>query len=79
MIGIQSLTVTVPVELIVNGQKREIRTSATVADLVRELEIGVPHFAIAVNHDIVAKSKYQTTTIKDGDQIEIVHAVGGGV
>ena len=46
--------------------------------MVRELEIEVPHFAVALNYNVVPKSQYDSTSLKHGDKIEIVHAVGGG-
>ncbi|MBI4384593.1 MAG: sulfur carrier protein ThiS [Nitrospinae bacterium] len=65
--------------LIVNGQEREIRSVATLADLLRELEIAAPNFAVAVNSQVVPKSRYEDTPVGEGDNIEIVHAVGGGL
>ncbi len=34
--------------------------------------------AVEINGNIIPKSKYETTQITDGDEIEIVHFVGGG-
>jgi thiamine biosynthesis protein ThiS len=34
--------------------------------------------AVAVNEDIIPKSKYQEVFIKDGDCVEIIELVGGG-
>ena len=65
--------------LTINGEEREIKSSATLIELVQELEITVPHFAMALNHQVVPKSQYSNTPIKDGDTVEIVQAVGGGV
>jgi thiamine biosynthesis protein ThiS len=65
--------------LIINGQKREVRDVNSLTDLVRELDISVPHFAAAVNSQVISKSEYDATVIRDGDKIEIVHAVGGGL
>ncbi len=66
-------------KLIINGKEREVRSSSTLTELMRELEIDAPHFAVALNQQVIAKSQYPDTAIKDGDKIEIVHAVGGGV
>jgi len=67
------------VKLTVNGKDREVRCSTTLTELVQELQITAPHFAVALNQQVIPKSKYPDTAIKDGDQVEIVHAVGGGV
>ena len=66
-------------ELTFNGEKREIMKSQNLSDLVKELDIQAPHFAMALNQQVVPKSKYNSTVIKENDQIEIVHAVGGGI
>jgi len=67
------------VELTINGEKREIKESQNLADLVKELDIQAPNFAMALNQQVVPRSKYDSTEIKDNDQVEIVHAVGGGI
>ena len=66
-------------ELIINGELRKINESQNLADLVKELDIQFPNFAIALNQQVVPRSKYESTAIKENDQIEIVHAVGGGI
>lgn len=66
-------------KLIINGQEKEIAAVNTLAELVLELKITVPHFAVAVNSQVVPKSLYESTGILDGDKVEIVHAVGGGL
>ncbi|MEK9629603.1 MAG: sulfur carrier protein ThiS [Nitrospinota bacterium] len=66
-------------ELTINGEKREIKESQNLADLVKELDIQAPNFAMALNQQVVPRSKYDSTPIKENDQVEIVHAVGGGI
>ena len=66
-------------ELTINGEKRKINESQNLADLVKELDIQAPNFAMALNQQVVPRSKYESTVIKENDQIEIVHAVGGGI
>ena len=66
-------------ELTINGEKREIKKSQNLSDLVKELDIKAPNFAMALNQLVVPRSKYYSTTINENDQIEIVHAVGGGI
>jgi len=65
-------------QLIINGQSRDTR-SEILSDLLQELDITAPHYAVALNHQVVPKSQYPSTSLQDGDQVEIVHAVGGGV
>ena len=58
---------------------REILKSQTLGELIRELNIQAPNFAMALNQQVIPKSKYATTPIQENDEVEIVHAVGGGV
>jgi len=67
------------VKLTINGKEKEVCSSTTVTELVRELKINAPNIAVALNCQVIPKSQYPDTLIKAGDQIEIVHAVGGGV
>ena len=66
-------------KLTINGKELEIRSSKTVTELVQELKINAPNIAVALNCQVIPKSQYPETPVKEGDQIEIVHAVGGGV
>lgn len=65
--------------LTVNGQPRAVPPeSASVAALVRELGFEGKRIAVERNGEIVPKSRYDATTLADGDTLEIVRAVGGG-
>ena len=66
-------------KLTINGEMREILKSQTLGELIRELNIQAPNFAMALNQQVIPKSKYTTTPIQENDEVEIVHAVGGGV
>ena len=66
-------------QLTVNGEKRFIKESKNLADLIKELDIKAPNFAMALNQQVVPRSKYNSTSIKENDKVEIVHAVGGGI
>ena len=65
--------------LTINGQSRKICSSANLAELLRELEIATPNCAVALNQQVVPRTQLDQTEIHDGDQVEIVHAVGGGL
>jgi len=63
--------------VIINGEAREI--SATRVDaLLGELDYGGTHFAIAVNYDVLPKSRWAETALKAGDEIEIITPRQGG-
>jgi sulfur carrier protein len=63
--------------VIVNGEQREI-SSDSVDALLRELEFEGTHFAIAVNYDVVPKSRWAETALRAGDEIEIITPRQGG-
>ena len=63
--------------VIVNGEPREI-SSARVDALLGELEYEGNHFAIALNFDVVPKSRWAETALKAGDEIEIITPRQGG-
>ena len=61
----------------VNGEAREI-ASARVDALLAELEYEGSHFAIALNYDVVPKSRWAETALNAGDEIEIITPRQGG-
>ncbi|MEO6842468.1 MAG: sulfur carrier protein ThiS [Bradyrhizobium sp.] len=63
--------------VIVNGEPREI-ASAKVDALLGELEYEGNHFAIALNFDVLPKSRWAETPLKNGDEIEIITPRQGG-
>ena len=61
-----------------NGESYESPDAITVAALLKRLGIEQPRVAVELNLDILPKNEYETTGLKEGDQLEIVHFVGGG-
>jgi sulfur carrier protein len=61
----------------VNGETKEI-ASARVDALLSELEYEGTHFAIALNYDVVPKSRWAETPLNAGDEIEIITPRQGG-
>ena len=66
------------IALRINGRQVEL---ASPTPLLKYLEqLGVSHRAVAVEHNgvILDRDSYPTTTLKEGDTVEIVRMVGGG-
>ena len=61
-----------------NGRETEIEDGLNLLELLNHLSIGLKGTAVEVNREIVPKSLYEATGIKEGDRIEIVRMVGGG-
>ncbi len=65
--------------IVVNGESREVvPPPETLADLVRSLGLEGRRIAVEHNDEVVPRSLHSETRIRDGDRVEIVHAVGGG-
>lgn len=69
-------TTTIRIEL--NGAPRELRSGATVADLVGELGLRPEVVAIEVNESLVPRAERARRTLAEGDRVELVTLVGGG-
>ena len=64
--------------LTVNGEPRRITLGASIADLVRSLELDPLKVAVECNGAIAPRSALGEVLLADGDVLEIVHFVGGG-
>lgn len=60
-----------------NGEPRRT-PAATIAELVRELELAPEKVAVERNGEIVPRSTLEDAPLGEGDVLEIVHFVGGG-
>jgi sulfur carrier protein len=61
----------------INGESREI-ASMSIAALLSELDYEGTHFAVAVNYDVLPKSRWAEAQLKAGDEIEIITPRQGG-
>ena len=66
------------IEVDVNGEAKRLAADATVAELLEGLDLGGKRVAVAVNRDVVIRSRYAAYRLAEGDRIEILEAVGGG-
>lgn len=62
----------------VNGEAREIDDGSSLPDLVSLLKLKPEQIAIELNKSVVRRSAWSSVRLSEGDQIEIVHFVGGG-
>ena len=61
----------------VNGEEKNI-AGKTIAEYLSTTNYDMKRIATELNGDIVPKSTYAETVLKDGDSVEIVSFVGGG-
>lgn len=61
-----------------NGEPHDLAEPMTISQLLAQL--GIDGRRVAVEHNLVVlkRATFDQTTIRDGDEIEIVNFVGGG-
>lgn len=65
--------------VILNGKPREFPDSITVAAMLEELQLHPRQVAVEVNREIVKRDQFGVHLVNDGDEIEILRFVGGGL
>ena len=66
------------IAITINGEPRRVSAGLSVAGLVAELGLNPKKVAVERTLEIVPRSMHGDVMIADGDQLEIVHFVGGG-
>ncbi len=68
------------VQVTVNGDRRELPAGATVASVVELLAVApdARGVAVALDGEVVTRSRWPETEVREGALIEIVAAIGGG-
>jgi len=64
--------------VMVNGEERQVDGSSTALGLLQNLGLDPRTVVVEVNREIVRRPALGNTQLHDGDQIELVHFVGGG-
>jgi thiamine biosynthesis protein ThiS len=64
--------------LTINGEAREVPGPATLEDLLHHLDLDPRGVVVEHNRAIVRRPQLGKVRVSDGDQVEIVHFVGGG-
>ena len=64
--------------ILLNGESAEVPDGLTVAALVSHLGLGPGPVAVERNREVVPRAEHASTRVGEGDQIEVVHFVGGG-
>ncbi len=62
----------------VNGKDSEVASDISVAQLLEHLEIRPGRVVVEINAQVVSRDAHGDTQLKEGDEVEIVHFVGGG-
>lgn len=64
----------------INGEESATEEDATVSSVIRSMgrDPSAAGLAVAVNGEVVPRSEWDTRTIGDGDEVEVLAAIGGG-
>jgi len=65
-------------QIYLNGEQQQIPDSTSMAALIELLELSGKRIAVEVNEELVPRSTYSDYNLKPQDNVEIVHAIGGG-
>lgn len=65
-------------QVTINGEPREFPSPISVSDLLQQLELADKRIAVEINEAIIPKGQHPQTLLQGGDQVEIIHAIGGG-
>ena len=63
----------------INGEKQEVAEGITLSEFVKQWSLQPERVAIELNRTVVPRREWPTTMLGEGDRLEIVHFVGGGV
>ncbi len=63
----------------INGKTYNFEKNLTLEKILKELNIQQDRgIAVALNDQVISRNYFSKTEIKDGDTLEIIHAVAGG-
>jgi thiamine biosynthesis protein ThiS len=66
-------------KLQINGEEKVFEAPLTLTTLIAGMGLKSDRVAVELNRDIVPRDRWAQTHLSDGDQLEIVHFVGGGL
>lgn len=62
----------------INGKTENDTQNLTITEMLKKFAYVPAHVAVEYNLEMLEKDKFDSTVIKDGDEIEIVTFMGGG-
>jgi sulfur carrier protein len=68
----------VRMHITLNGRPHDCGDNLTVIQLLHEAGYAGRRVAVEVNQEIVPRSQHESYALREGDKVEIVHAIGGG-
>jgi len=64
--------------IILNGENKQVDSSTNIEQLLQAIGLSDKRLAVEVNEQIIPRSEFSGTALKESDKVEIVQAIGGG-
>lgn len=65
-------------QLTVNGKPRDVQDAATIREFLEANSVNLALVAVEHNGEIIRRERFGEVALAEGDQLEIIHMVGGG-
>lgn len=65
-------------EISLNGNPYQLKENTTLTMLIEQLDLTNKRLAVEINKEIVPRSQFGSYILSQNQQVEIVHAIGGG-
>ncbi len=62
----------------VNGKEKDVPEQITIKTLLINMQVAPEMVACELNLNMIKRNQYDSTALRDGDQIEILQMIGGG-
>jgi sulfur carrier protein len=66
------------VQFLLNGESQQLSAPFTVRSMLERFAPRGRRVAVAINTEVVPRSRFDEVEIREGDRVEVIHAVGGG-
>jgi len=66
------------ISIILNGNNKQISNDTSISQLLENLDLSGKRLAVEINQQIVPRSEFNSLTLNEQDNVEIVQAIGGG-
>ena len=65
-------------QILLNGESKPLENEEKLDQWIQTLDLPHLNVAVAINNEVVPRSQWSETQIRENDAIEIIQAVGGG-
>ena len=66
-------------EILVGGEKKEVKEGITIAELIELEKVETPEYVtVSVNEEFIDKDDFESQALNEGDEVEFLYFMGGG-